>query len=83
MITDEQIASVLGEALNDTSFYDDEDMRRVAALAYFKGQQDATRLWAWWKDGTQYVGTTGHTLAQALDVIAFEQFQLLGEVKVI
>lgn len=33
--------------------------------AYFQGKADGMRAYAWWKEGVQYVGTTGSTLAMA------------------
>ncbi len=35
--------------------------------AYNKGLADGITKFAWWKDGTQYVGTTGKTLKKALE----------------
>lgn len=37
--------------------------------AYFRGIRDGVRRFAWWRDGVQYVGTTGRTLRQALDEV--------------
>jgi hypothetical protein len=34
---------------------------------YERGFVDGVCLYAWWKDGTLYVGTTGRTYAQAID----------------
>lgn len=34
---------------------------------YRKGFEDGLRCFAWWKDGVQHVGTTGKTLAMALE----------------
>lgn len=34
---------------------------------YIRGKEDGIRLYAWWKDGIQYVGTTGWTLKEALE----------------
>ena len=36
---------------------------------YYEGMRRGITLYAWWKDGTQYVGTTGRTLKQALDEV--------------
>jgi len=33
---------------------------------YFSGIREGIRMYAWWKDGVQYVGTTGTTLKEAL-----------------
>lgn len=35
--------------------------------AYYDGVADGLRCFAWHRDGTQYVGTTGTTLAEALE----------------
>ena len=43
---------------------------------YKKGFEDGVRCFAWWKDGVEYVGTTGKTLACALaDIKALHGFQ--------
>ena len=34
--------------------------------AYIKGLKDGIKKYAWWKDGTQYVGTCGTRLSDAL-----------------
>jgi hypothetical protein len=34
--------------------------------AYYDGLADGIRMYAHWKDGVQYVGTTGKTLIKAL-----------------
>jgi len=33
---------------------------------HFEGLIDGIKMYAWWKDGTQYVGTTGTTLKEAI-----------------
>ena len=33
---------------------------------YYDGVKEGIRQFAWWKDGTQYVGTCGTTLEHAL-----------------
>ena len=37
--------------------------------AYYQGRRDGINLYAHWRDGVQYVGTTGCTLKQALEYI--------------
>ena len=37
--------------------------------AFQKGLATGIRRWAWWKDGKQFVGTTGKTLKEALEDI--------------
>ena len=46
-----------------------EDMRR----AYCEGMREGVRRFAWWKDGTQYVGFCGTTLDKALQGIDAEE----------
>ncbi len=36
---------------------------------YIRGLKAGVRLYAWWKDGLQYVGTCGTTLKHALEEI--------------
>jgi hypothetical protein len=73
MITDKDIAAYIGYPVTDTSSYDAEDLRRAAKASYFEGKREATRDWAYWKDGVQFVGSCGKTLAQALDIISEEE----------
>jgi len=41
-------------------------MQIAQARAYYQGLREGVEMYAHWKDGTQYVGTTGRTLRQAL-----------------
>ena len=46
------------------------EMLEAQAESSFKaGKKEGIWLYAWWKDGVQYVGTTGKTLAEALKEI--------------
>ena len=40
---------------------------RAALGEAAKAWEEGVRAWAWWKDGVQYVGTCGTTLARALE----------------
>lgn len=40
---------------------------RAGLAAYDRGYIDGLWAYAWWKDGTAYVGSTGTTYAQAVD----------------
>lgn len=42
-------------------------------LIYKKGLLDGVRMYAWWKDGVGYVGTTGKTLKKAIEEINKEE----------
>lgn len=45
--------------------------------AYYEGLRDGVKQYAHWKDGVQYVGTTGRTLRDAISSIdAMEQAAL-------
>jgi hypothetical protein len=52
-----------------------ENPREVEA--YFLGKRDGVRAYAWWKDGIQYVGTTGRTLDTAKQEILQEKAKAL------
>lgn len=41
----------------------------IRERAYFRGIRDGVQRFAWWRDGVQYVGTTGRTLNQALNEV--------------
>ena len=41
-------------------------MRERPISDYWRGFEDGIRRFAWWKDGTEYVGTCGKTLKQAI-----------------
>jgi len=45
-------------------------------LAYITGLKDGVTKYAWWKDGTQYVGTCGRTLKEALSDIDKQHWNL-------
>jgi hypothetical protein len=47
--------------------------------AYYQGLREGIELYAHWKDGVQYVGTTGKTLKQALAVVHQEQQDTLAK----
>jgi len=48
---------------------------RKSLTEYGKGYVDGMWAYAWWKDGTAYVGTTGRTYAQAVD----EYLRVIGK----
>jgi hypothetical protein len=43
------------------------EAERDALDDYERGRVDGMWAYAWWKDGTAYVGSTGTTYAQAVD----------------
>ncbi len=44
----------------------DQYLQLAQTRAYYQGLREGVERFAWWRDGTQYVGTTGRTLKQAL-----------------
>ena len=47
--------------------------------AYYAGLVDGVYMYAWWKDGVQYVGTTGKTWRQALAEMEAERAEELAK----
>jgi hypothetical protein len=45
------------------------------------GIREGIAMYAWWKDGVQYVGTTGKTLEKALDEINKEEQARLEKIR--
>ena len=51
----------------------DQYLQIAQTRAYYKGLREGVERFAWWRDGTQYVGTTGSTLKNVLqDINSFE-----------
>lgn len=50
---------------------------REAFVAYYEGVEEGVHRYAYWKDGVQYVGTTGKTLEQAYKDIEAERQRVL------
>ena len=46
---------------------------------YHEGKRDGIKLFAWWKDDIQYVGTTGNTLDKALKMVDDEEQEAIQE----
>lgn len=46
-----------------------EHRTREELNAFYDGVREGVRLWAWWKDGEEYVGTTGTKLIEARQLI--------------
>jgi hypothetical protein len=47
--------------------------------AYYQGLREGIEMYAHWKDGVQYVGTTGKTLKVALALVHQEQEDTLAK----
>lgn len=53
------------------------DIAERETRAFYQGLRQGVQMYAHWKDGVQYVGTTGKTLEKALaEVAALEEKDL-------
>lgn len=59
----------------------DQYLQIAQSGAYYQGLRDGVQRYAVWRDGIQYVGSTGTTLSQALFEIDQEQQNLLNKFK--
>lgn len=55
----------------------DQYLQLAQTRAYYKGMREGITLYAHWKDGVQYVGTTGRTLKDALSEIDKQEYDLV------
>ena len=55
---------------------------RDAFNCYYDGLEAGVERFAWWKDGVQYVGTTGKTLEQAYKEIEEDRQRALKNCEV-
>jgi hypothetical protein len=55
----------------------DQYLQLAQTKAYFQGLREGIERYAHWRDGVQYVGTTGCTLKVALAEIHLEQQDVL------
>ena len=51
----------------------DQNLQLQQTRAYYQGMRDGVERFAWWRDGIQYVGTTGRTLKEAIADIDREE----------
>ncbi len=61
----------------------DQYLQLAQARAYFQGKRDGLELYAHWRDGVQYVGTTGCTLQQALNEVNRAEEEVLARYKML
>lgn len=57
----------------------DQFLQLEMTKAYYQGLREGLEMYAHWKDGVQYVGTTGKTLKVALAEIQMEQSDTLAK----
>lgn len=53
-------------------------MQLAQSRAYYQGRRDGISLYAHWRDGVEYVGTTGRTLKEALEYIDQEEAKVMS-----
>jgi len=53
-------------------------MQLAQSRAYYQGRREGVELYAHWKDGLQYVGTTGRTLKEALANIDQDEAKIMA-----
>ena len=55
----------------------DQYLQLAQTRAYYKGLREGVAMYAHWRDGVQYVGTTGRTLHQAIAELQQEEVELI------
>ena len=58
-------------------------MQLAQSRAYYQGQREGVSLYAHWRDGVQYVGTTGRTLKEALEYIDQDEAKLMARYSIL
>lgn len=56
----------------------DQYLQLAQTRAYYQGMRDGVTDYAYWRDGVQYVGTSGRTLKEALADIDLLEKNLLA-----
>lgn len=56
----------------------DQYLQLQMTRAYYEGLREGVRNYAHWKDGVQYVGTTGKTLTKAIEDIDAKERDILN-----
>ena len=56
----------------------DQYLQLAQTRAYYQGVRDGLEQYAHWKDGVQYVGTTGRTLKEALERVNLAEADVLS-----
>lgn len=60
----------------------DQYLQLQRTRAYYQGLREGVELFAWWRDGTQYVGTAGLTLKQAIAKIDQDEHNTLSKFRI-
>ena len=57
----------------------DQYLQLAQTRAYYRGLREGVQRYAHWRDGVEYVGTTGRTFKQALEDINEEEEKILAQ----
>jgi hypothetical protein len=60
----------------------DQFLQLSQSMAYYAGLKEGISMFAHWKDGVQYVGTTGKTLKDALAEIQADEDKVRSRFKI-
>ena len=65
----EQISQLRDLLKKKVAYHNEQvkDLHDMAHRARREGVKEGLSLYAWWKDGVQYVGTCGQTLKKAIE----------------
>ena len=56
----------------------DQYLQLAQTRAYYDGVRQGIEMYAHWQDGTQYVGTTGRTLKEAIERVNLAEADVLS-----
>lgn len=56
----------------------DQYLQLAQTRAYYDGVRQGLEMYAHWRDGTQYVGTTGRTLKEAIERVNLAEADVLS-----
>ena len=56
----------------------DQYLQLAQTRAYYMGLREGVQRFSWWRDGVQYIGTTGRTLKEAIADIDQEEQKTLN-----
>ena len=60
----------------------DQYVQVVQLRAFYKGLRDGVAMYAYWRDGVQYVGTYGRTLDKVINELNDEEAALLKRYRI-
>ena len=63
--------------------YSNEPKTEAEINKYYSGMREGLRLYAWWKDSEQYVGTCGTKLKEAISEVFVQEAKELERYRII